>query len=186
MKRKVEDIDFMKVRRAAMDAIKTQCKCTGQYDPDANIAAAVEAAFREYEKQKRCEFPARREEGQVSFGKKSTRKQMKEILKRVQEGKGPSKDATEYELELWIECGRRGYINLSSSTARDEAGHWHIDLMNYVVTPAGIEWMSAPRPDLKGNISLWFSLIAIVITFLGSADSIWHNVKAFFSLLGII
>lgn len=186
MKNKVKDIDFIKVRRAAMDAIKTQCKCTGQYDPDANIAAAVEAAFREYEKQKRCEFPARREEGQVSFGKKSTRKQMKEILKRVQEGKGPSKDATEYELELWIECGRRGYINLSSSTARDEAGHWHIDLMNYVVTPAGIEWMSAPRPDLKGNISLWFSLIAIVITFLGSADSIWHNVKAFFSLLGII
>ncbi len=182
----MEDIDFMKVRRAAMDAVNTQCKCTGQYDPDANIAAAVEAAFREYEKQKRCEFPARREEGQVSFGKKSTRKQMKEILKRVQEGKGPSKDATEYELELWIECGRRGYINLSSSTARDEAGHWHIDLMNYVVTPAGIEWMSAPRPDLKGNISLWFSLIAIVITFLGSADSIWHNVKAFFSLLGII
>lgn len=169
-----------------MDAVNTQSKCTGQYDPDANIAAAVEAAFREYEKQKRCEFPARREEGQVSFGKKSTRKQMKEILKRVQEGKGPSKDATEYELELWIECGRRGYINLSSSTARDEAGHWHIDLMNYVVTPAGIEWMSAPRPDLKGNISLWFSLIAIVITFLGSADSIWHNVKAFFSLLGII
>lgn len=186
MKIKVKDIDFIKVRRAAMDAIKTQCKCTGQYDPDANIAAAVEAAFREYEKQKRREFPVRWEERPVPFGKKSTRKQMKEILKRVQEGKGPSKDATDYELELWIECGRRGYINLSSSTARDEAGHWHIDLMNYVVTPAGIEWMSAPRPDLKGNISLWFSLIAIVITFLGSADSIWHNVKAFFSLLGII
>lgn len=182
----MEDIDFMKVRRAAMDAVKTQSKCTGQYDPDANIAAAVEAAFREYEKQKKCEFPARREEGQVSFGKKSTRKQMKEILKRVQEGKGPSKDATEYELELWIECGRRGYINLSSSTARDEAGHWHIDLMNYIVTPAGIEWMSAPGPDLKANISLWGSLLAIVITFLGSADSIWHNVKAFFSLLGMI
>lgn len=186
MKIKVKDIDFIKVRRAAMDAIKTQCKCTGQYDPDANIAAAVEAAFREYEKQKRREFPVRWEERLVPFGKKSTRKQMKEILKRVQEGKGPSKDATDYELELWIECGRRGYINLSSSTARDEAGHWHIDLMNYVVTPAGIEWMSAPRPDLKGNISLWFSLIAIVITFLGSADSIWHNVKAFFSLLGMI
>lgn len=52
MKRKVEDIDFMKVRRAAMDAVKTQSKCTGQYDPDANIAAAVEAAFREYENRK--------------------------------------------------------------------------------------------------------------------------------------
>lgn len=33
MKIKVKDIDFIKVRRAAMDAIKTQCKCTGQYDP---------------------------------------------------------------------------------------------------------------------------------------------------------
>ena len=49
----MEDIDFMKVRRAAMDAVKTQSKCTGQYDPDANIAAAVEAAFRA-EKRDRC------------------------------------------------------------------------------------------------------------------------------------
>lgn len=96
----MEDIDLAKVKRAAMDAIKNQSKCMGEYDPDENIAVAVEAAFKEYEKQKRREFPARRDSSQMPFGKKSTRKQMRKILKRVQEGKGPPKDATEYELEL--------------------------------------------------------------------------------------
>ena len=111
-------------------------------------------------------------------------RKMRKILRYVERGGDPNiKNSS--DSDLWGECVLRGFLNASPDSGRDESGIWHIYLLNHNITPAGIEWLYAPRANIKSNISIIVSIAAFLVSLLANLDGIVSGLESFGRLLGL-
>ena len=189
-------IDTNKIRHVAENAMKSQHIQTGRFSPDRSTAAAIQAAFDEYQNQVEQQHSFSAYEKAVnkpSIRNRTIRSEMRSILEQVENHKGPDPNASTYELELWAECGRRGFINLSPESGRDESGRLHIFLTDYTITPIGREWMKEASkhylttlPIVISSLSLAISIASLFISFISNFDKILQNWDTFMSFFNVL
>ena len=117
--------------------------------------------------------------------KRKMYKEMRKILRYVEAGGNPN-FKTSAESDLWGECVTRGFLNVHHDSGVDEAGFWHIILLNHNITPAGIEWLYAPNATLKSNISLAISLAALMVSVLANFKDILSTCESILKFLGLV
>lgn len=116
--------------------------------------------------------------------KRKMYKEMRKILKHVENGGDPDY-TTSQESDPWGECVKRGFLNVSSDSGRDESGIWHIELLNHNITPNGIEWLYAPNADRKSTLAILVSVAALIVSVLSNLQSILASVSLLWKLIGI-
>ena len=115
--------------------------------------------------------------------KRKMYKEMRKILRYVESGGDPNYK-TSQESDLWGECLKRGFLNVSADSFRDESGIWHIDLINHNITPSGIEWLYAPNADRKSTIAILVSIAALIVSVLSNLQSIFVGISLLWELIG--
>lgn len=116
--------------------------------------------------------------------KRKMYKEMRKILRYV-EGGGDPHFTTSQESDLWGECVKRGFLNVSDDSRPDESGMWCIQLINHNITPTGIEWLYAPNADRKSTIAILVSIAALIVSVLSNLQSILVGVSLLWELIGI-
>lgn len=121
----------------------------------------------------------------MKLTKRKMYKEMRKILRYVEAGGDPIIRNYE-ESDLWGECVKRGFLNAYPDSGQDEAGFWHIDLINHNITPAGIEWLYAPNATIKSNISIAVSILALLVSILANLDKIISGCGILVEFLGTL
>lgn len=120
----------------------------------------------------------------MKLTKRKMHKKMRKILRYVESGGDPDiKNSS--DSDLWGECVLRGFLNVSPDSGRDESGIWHVFLLNHNITPTGIEWLYAPKANIKSNISIAVSIAAFLVSVLANFSEIVSNWESFEKLLGL-
>lgn len=120
----------------------------------------------------------------MKLTKRKMYRKMRKILRYVESGVDPDIKSSS-DSDLWGECVLRGFLNASSDSGRDESGIWHIFLVNHNITPAGVEWLYAPKANIKSNISIAVSIAAFLVSVLANFNEIvssWELFSKFFGL----
>ena len=121
----------------------------------------------------------------MKLTKRKMYKKMRKILRYVESGGDPI--ITNYEeSDLWGECVTRGFLNAHPDSGQDEAGFWHIILINQNITPTGIEWLYAPNATIKSNISIAVSIAALLVSILSNLDKIISSCASLAEALGLL
>lgn len=121
----------------------------------------------------------------MKLTKRKMHKKMRKILRYVESGGDPDiKNSS--DSDLWGECVLRGFLNISPDSGRDESGIWHIFLLSHNITPAGIEWLYAPKANAKSNISIAVSIAALLVSVFANFSEIVSGLESFARLFDLV
>lgn len=119
----------------------------------------------------------------MKMTKRKMYRKMRKILRYVEAGGDPNTENSS-DSDLWGECVLRGFLNASTDSGQDQNGKWHIFLLNHNITPAGIEWLYAPKANIKSNISIAVSAAALLVSVLANLNQIVSGWESLRRLLG--
>lgn len=117
--------------------------------------------------------------------KRKMHRKMRKILRYVESG-GDPEIHNFTDSDLWGECVKRGFLNAHPDSGQDEAGFWHIILINHNITPEGIEWLYAPNAAIKSTISLAVSISALLVSVLSNLSEIISACESILKFLGLV
>jgi len=104
--------------------------------------------------------------------------EMKKLIRRVLNGESP-KAKTDAENEIMGECIKRGY--LIGTEGRTDDGKQHASLTADVVPYAAFAFLAPDRTNLKSNIALIISAIALIDSLFVDMRIMYENFEWAFS-----
>ena len=117
-------------------------------------------------------------------------KAMKTMIRRIQAGDTPSSFIiTAEDCEILAECIKAGYINGTTtytdingnvSELRTCDGTIHPTIYNNIITLKGLEFLKPNYVEIKANLAIAISALALLISLLSNLDKIIENLKFLF------